>query len=87
MKINCICTSKKYGPERPGSPDGPVLPGAPRLPVGPGKPGNPGSYVSLPNAGSPLKPVGVELEQSESYFQKYMAMGIWLIYWNVWNYS
>lgn len=60
-------------------------PGAPRLPVEPGKPGGPRSYITLPNPGSPFKPVGIELEQTESYFHKYMGMGIWLIFWNVWN--
>lgn len=44
-------------------PDGPVIPGGPRLPMEPGKPGGPGSYITLPNPGSPLRPVGIKQEK------------------------
>lgn len=74
-----MSTSSNVGPGRPGGPDGPVVPGAPRLPVRPGKPAGPGSYIPLPNAGSPLKPVGIEQEQLESYFPKYITPLLFLV--------
>lgn len=64
--------SYKFGPERPGGPGGPAIPGGPRLPMGPGKPDGPGLYIHLPIPGSPLRPVGVNWEQTECNFPKYI---------------